>query len=53
VKVYVCPQHLSVAGVELSRRTKVLTDQLNLFILDTKVSVSDSGDRGTDGEYKA
>ncbi len=45
VKVYVCPEHLSVAGREL----RDLTSQLNLCILDTDVSVSALVDRGTDG----
>ncbi len=38
VKVYVCPEHLQVAGREL----RDLTSQLNLGILDTMVSVSGS-----------
>jgi len=36
VKVYVCSEHLDVAGREL----RDLTSQLNLAILDTMVSVS-------------
>ncbi len=42
VKVYVCPEHLAVAAREL----RDLTSQLNLCILDTMVSVSDTGNRG-------
>jgi len=49
VKVYVCPEHVKKA----EKHIRGLRGQLDLGILDTMVSVSDSGDRGTDGKYKA
>ena len=45
-KVYVCPEHLQVFELEL----KGLTGQLDLAILDSKVSVSDLEDGGGNGK---
>jgi len=44
VSVYVCEGCLGVADEYLSIRVKELTDQLQLGILDSEVSVSDTGD---------
>ena len=53
VKVFVCDSCRGVADEYLSARIRDLTDQLQLGIVDTMVSVSDSGNRGTDAKYKA
>ena len=42
MKVHVCPRHLDVARRELLD----LTSQIELSILDTKVSVSETGETG-------
>ncbi len=47
--MYVCGEHLAVAGSELQLAMELLTDQLQLGILDSTVSVSGTEDGGQDG----
>jgi len=53
MKVYVCPGCLVLAGHDLEAAMRLLTEQLQLGILDTRVSVSANGKRETNGEYSS
>ncbi len=53
LKVYVCPQHISMADAQIRVELEGLRDQLQLAILDRVGSVSAPEAGGPNGEYQS